>query len=217
MQNIAKYTNSTLIWALVAIPTAFGVFRMPTEMGISAGAIAVAWAFMNIDKFERFKAPGFEAELRKAVDKTYAAIEELKELSLALSAPIVDTLAVSGQMLRYMPLKYKMNRVAKIQDTLRRLGANDKEIEDACSTIYERLATDHVRGALNALRLANEGKAELFKGWDEWDTTSWHREKIERFINDNGLSKGPEVDERLLDLDYFTSTKMLRRPEKWQS
>ena len=38
---------------------------------------------MNIDKFERFKAPGFEAELRKAVDKTYAAIEELKELSLA--------------------------------------------------------------------------------------------------------------------------------------
>jgi len=77
--------NTSLIIALVVIPTVFGVFRMPTEMGWAILSIGLALIFANLEKFSRFKAVGFEADLKTAVDKTYAAIEELKELSLALS------------------------------------------------------------------------------------------------------------------------------------
>ncbi len=64
MENILKYANGILIGALVVIPTAFGVFRMPTEMSVSATAIAVALLFLNVDKFELFKALGIEARMR---------------------------------------------------------------------------------------------------------------------------------------------------------
>ena len=37
------------------------------------------------------------------VDKAYAAISEVKELGLNLSAPIVDDLAMSNQMFQYLP------------------------------------------------------------------------------------------------------------------
>ena len=76
-------------------------------------------------KFSRFKGTfkgvGLEAELKTAVDEAYAAIEQLKELGLSLSSPIVDELAISGRMLQYIHLKYKLERVAKIADTLKKL------------------------------------------------------------------------------------------------
>lgn len=51
--------------------------------------------FANLEKFSKFKGAGFEAEMHNAVRETYAALEELKELALSLSAPIIDELAVS--------------------------------------------------------------------------------------------------------------------------
>ena len=77
--------NTALIIALVVIPTVFGAFKMPAEMGWAIASIGLALIFANLEKFSRFKGAGFEAELRTAVEKTYAAIEELKELSLVLS------------------------------------------------------------------------------------------------------------------------------------
>jgi hypothetical protein len=65
-------------------------------------AIFVALVFANLDKFSRFKGAGIEAELRTAVNEAYAAIEQLKELGLSLSSPIVDELAISGRMLQYI-------------------------------------------------------------------------------------------------------------------
>ncbi len=84
-----KILNLTLISALVTAPISFGIMKRPAEMGLSIAAIGIALAFANLDRFQRFKGAGFEAELRTAVDKTYAAIEELKELSLSLATPII--------------------------------------------------------------------------------------------------------------------------------
>src|SRR5882672_869621 len=91
-----------LIVALVIVPVLLGIFRSKTEMALSIGAIGLALFFVNLDKFTRFKTPGFEAELKTVVNKAYAAISELKELGLSLSAPIVDELAISGRMLQYL-------------------------------------------------------------------------------------------------------------------
>jgi hypothetical protein len=127
--------NQKLIVAMVFIPVLLGIFRTPKEMGIAVGAIFLALCFANIDKIVRFKGAGFEAEMRTAVNKAYAAIEQLKDLGVSLSSPIVDELAVSGRMLQYIPLKYKLERVQKIAETLKKLGASQEEIDEVCSTI----------------------------------------------------------------------------------
>lgn len=209
--------NTALIIALVVIPTVFGAFKMFAEMGLAIASIGLALCFANLEKFSRFKGAGFEAELRTAVEKTYAAIEELKELSLVLSAPIVDELALSGRMLQYMPLKYKLERVERISSTLRKLGASESEIEDVCATIFQRVIKDHIKAALNCLKKANKDKSAVFDGCDDWDIHDWDKDKLEAFIHEHALDKNEEVIEWIRDLDYFAQTKKLRREDKWQS
>lgn len=209
--------NTALIIALVVIPTVFGVFRMPAEMGLAIASIGLALCFANLERFSRFKGAGFEAELGTAVVKTYAAIEELKELSLALSAPIVDELAVSGQMLKYVRLKYKLEHIEKISSTLRKLGASESEIEDVCATMFQRVRSDHIKAALRSLKKANEDKSAVFDGCGDWDIHDWDKDKLEAFIREHALDKNEEVIEWICDLDYFAQTKKLRREDKWQS
>jgi hypothetical protein len=220
--NLVKDMNDLtqkLIAALVIIPVLLGIFRTPKEMGIAAGAIMVALCFANLDKFTRFKAGsgGVEAELRTAVDKAYAAIEQLKDLGLALSAPTVDELAISGRMLQYIPLKYKLERVQKITETLKGLGASQQEIDEACSTIYLRVTNDHIRKVFYSLRSDNHGKESLFEGIDDGKMDNFDMSKLDDFIKDNGLKKSKETDECILDLNYFLKNRKLRREDNWQS
>ena len=209
--------NQKLIIALVVIPILLGIFRSPKEMGIAVAAIGLALFFTNIDKFSRFKGAGFEAELKTAVDETYAAIEQLKELGLSLSAPIVDELAISGRMMQYMHLKYKLDRVAEIANTLEKLGASQKEIDDVCSTIYNRVTNDHIRRILYSLKTVNLDKENLFEGINDGKMDGWDKAKIEGFIKEHELIKNEDTDEWFRDLDYFLEKKQLRRKDKWQS
>lgn len=212
-----NWLNYILIGALVIIPTFFGAFKMATEMGLSIGAIVVALFFANLDKFSKFKGAGFEAEMRNAVRETYTALEELKELALSLSAPIIDELAVSGRMLQYIPLKYKLERVEKIAKTLAKLGAQKEEIEEVCSTIYSRVHDDHVKAILRSLKTANKDKQEVLKELEEGDVSGWNDEKLHDFIETNNMVCDDQVTESLADFEYFSKNKKLRREDKWQS
>ncbi|MFA6546883.1 MAG: hypothetical protein WCS99_20875 [Limisphaerales bacterium] len=162
-----KHLTQALIVALVIVPVLLGIYRGTEEMAIATGAIVLALFFANLDKFSRFKGAGIEAELRTAVNEAYAAIEQLKELGLSLSSPIVDELAISGRFLQYIPLKFKLERVAKIVETLEKLGASEAEIEKACSTIYQRVANDHMRGVFHTLLSSNPEKKALFEGLED--------------------------------------------------
>jgi hypothetical protein len=212
-----KWVNCILIGALVIIPTFFGAFKMATEMGLSIGAIVIALFFANLDKFSKFKGAGFEAEMRNAVKETYTALEELKELALSLSAPIIDELAVSGRMLQYIPLKYKLERVEKIAKTLAKLGAQKEEIEEVCSTIYSRVHDDHVKAVLRYLKTANKDKQEVLKELEEGDVSGWNDEKLNDLIETNNMVCDDQVTETLKDFKYFSLHKKLRREDKWQS
>ena len=209
--------NRNLIIALVVVPVLLGILRTRTEMGLSIAAIGLALFFVNLDKFERFRTPGgFEAELRTAVNKAYAAIEQLKDLGLALSAPIVDDMSVSGRMLQYIPLKHKLERVENISATLKALGASQQEIEAATATIYARLADDHLNIVAGALESANPDK-KAFLETARSQMEGWDRSKFEQFIAENALTKNDGVEQAILDLEYFREHKTLRRPELWQS
>ena len=206
-----------LIIALVIVPIPIGIFRGPTEMAIVAGAISVGLFFANLDKFKSFKGGGIEAQLRTAVNDAYAAIHQLRELGVSVSSPIVDALAISGRMMQFIPLKYKLERVEKIAETLKKLGVSDKEIQEVCSTMYERVTDDHIRGVLSALKSSNPGKEKLLEGLGDGKFDGWDKAKFETFIKDNELKKNENAEEWLEDLEYFLKTKKLRREDNWQS
>ncbi len=202
---------------LVVIPPIFGFMKMPTEMGISILPIAVALFFLNLDKFKRFKGAGIEAQMQDAVNKTYAALEQLKDLAIVLAEPIVDTLAVSGKQFQYIHLKYKLENVAKISDALRKLGASETEINKACEIIYKRIISDHVRVILNFLKKENADKGDLFSEDEQWDLVEWNNVKIEKFVKDHALVLNNDAIEWIKDLEYFLANKKLRREDNWQS
>lgn len=157
-----KIVNGVLIVILVVIPTTFGFLNMPTQMGLSIAGCSLALAFANLDKFARFKGAGFEAELKEAVDKAYAAVVELKDLGLALTTPIIDTMTVSDRMLQFIPLKYKLESATQIEKTLVKLGASAEEIDEVCGTLYSRVSADHYNHIAHALKEANPESSEFF-------------------------------------------------------
>jgi truncated hemoglobin YjbI len=205
-----------LIAILVIVPILVGIFRGTKEMGIAAGAIIVALFFANLDKFSRFKGTGTEAQLRTAVTEAYTAIAQLKELGLSLSSPIVNELAVSGRMLEPIDLKYKLERVTKIAETLKKLGASEKEIEEVCSAFYERVTNDHMRRVLHSLRSLNPEKQSLFEGLEEGEMDGWDKNRLEKFIKDNTLKKSEQTEEWIRDLEFFLKNRKLRREEQWR-
>ena len=99
-----------LIILLIVVPILLCFVRGAKEAAAVTLSISIALFFANLDKFSRFKGGGIEAELRTAVTEAYAAIDQLKELGLSLTSPIVDELAVSGRMLQWdnwgRPLDY---------------------------------------------------------------------------------------------------------------
>jgi hypothetical protein len=205
-----------LIVILVIVPILVGIFRGTKEMGIAAGAIIVALFFANLDKFSRFKGGGNEAQLRAAVTDAYVAIAQLKELGLSLSSPIMDELAVSGRLLQPIHLKYTLERVAKIAETLKKLAASEKEMEEVVSPIYERVTNDHMRRVLHSLRSLNPEKESLFEGLEEGKMDGWDKSRLDKFIKDNRLEKSEQTEDWIRDLEYFLKNRKLRREEQWQ-
>ena len=90
-----------------------------------------------------------------------------------------------------------------------------KKIEVACSTIYQRVGSDHIRKVLRSLLNSNPEKTGLFEGLDEGKMDSI--QDVEKFIKDNDLKRSKETDEAILDLQYFLKNKKLRRDDQWQS
>ena len=213
MNNI----NLVLIVLLIIIPAAFGIFRLPTEMGLSIGAICLALVFANLEQFSEFAFAGFKGKLNNAVKETYAALDQLKELALALTEPIVDELAISGRPTEYIHLKYKLENLRKIEKILRNIGANEVEITNSCSTLLDRVHQAHMKGIFHNLIEANPGKQELFKDFQEWDFDEWDLPKIIHFIAENKLNQNFEVKEWIKDLEYFIDNHDIRRKNNWQS
>jgi hypothetical protein len=209
--------NQKLIIALITVTALFGIFKGAKEVIAITAAFGVALCFANLDKLSKFKTAGLEVELRKAVNDAYAAIDQLKELGVSLSNPIVAEMAVSGRMLQYIHLKYKLEQVATIAETLKKLGASDKEIEGTCSVLYQRVTNDHMRKVLYTIKEANPDKQTLFEGLDAGKMDDIDRSKLENFIKNNALKTSENTKEAILDLDFFLKNKKLRRESEWQS
>jgi hypothetical protein len=206
-----------LILVLVVVPIIFGIFRSWKEMACTAAVIGIALVFANLHKIALIKGAGggIEVELKTAVREAYAAIEQLKELGLSLSSPIVDELALSGKPLSYIHLKYKLEQAAKISETLKKLGASTKEIDEITAPLYQRVTETHFGHILSSLQQSNTDKEAIFRGWHQWKLSEWNMNRLEDFIKDNALNRSGETQESIKDLEYFQKNRKLRREDRF--
>lgn len=186
-------------------------------MGLSILGCSLALTFANLDKFSKFKGAGFEAILKQVKEKTSAAVEELKDLGLALTAPIVDTMTLSGDMFKYIHLKYKLANAEKIKETLVKLGASAEEIDGVCGILYRRVTADHYHHIAYALKEANPDSSNAFSDIQSWDFNDWDKAQVEKIITENKLLENKAVSECIADLDYWLENQALRTESKWQS
>lgn len=75
----------------------FGLKGMAVEMGIAVAASGVFLAFVNLEKFSKFKGAGFEAELKQVVLEANVTIDNLKAVAIPLLATNIDLLANDGR------------------------------------------------------------------------------------------------------------------------
>ncbi|KZX59200.1 hypothetical protein A3709_16795 [Halioglobus sp. HI00S01] len=207
--------NQKLIAALIIIPVLVGILTSVKLASVVMICISLALFFSNIGQFKYFKAGMFEAEVREAVNEAYAAIDELKELGLALSEPIVDQMQIDRMPLQYIDVSHKLEHTKKISDTLYRLGASDEEVNEATSLLISNVQGHHVLKVQGSLKRENPEKENLFVDFERWDRSEWGTAKVHSFIAEHTLHTGTETDQLILDLTYFEENKTLRRPDTW--
>ncbi|MCG8514690.1 MAG: hypothetical protein MI740_11145 [Halanaerobiales bacterium] len=124
--------NNIVIIIIILPAIYFGYIGKSTEMGLAIVAGAIVAAFINIDKIQRFKGAGFEAEMRKMVEEGYATIENLKELG----KPIIKALFVNithFNNIGSMALHKKHEVLDDLKQILKRLFLKDKELMEIIS------------------------------------------------------------------------------------
>lgn len=192
----------------------FGIIQRPTEMGLVLLSGALCMAFANIDKMAKFKGAGFEAEMKNAIDKAYATIEEVQQIGCKSAAAVLEVTAAFG---RYGGGTTTLRRL-QIRDnlvtSLKRLGVNNEDIREAQKGFDRWLAFDHGLKICEATKgnwpKTKEGK-RFHMYTDDYAITA---NEFQKFVDDNNLVS-KEVNEAIEDLRYFESNKKLRRPEQW--
>ncbi|WP_052675912.1 hypothetical protein [Paenibacillus sp. IHBB 10380] len=92
----------------------FGFIGKPAEMGVALAAGALAAAFLNLDKLQKFKGAGIEFELKQAVKEAQATIENLKEFTDPLFVSSIKIMSV-GMTWDGIPENIQHDIVRKIE------------------------------------------------------------------------------------------------------
>ncbi len=188
---------------------------------IVAGSMGMAFA--NIDKIERFKAAGFEARMRKAVEEAYATTNSVKSLAYVMARSVSDILAVED---RYAGIGrvQKLNVKKKIDDILTELGIKNADIKEASRIFDAYLAFDHVQKIKVLITKDSEISDEIKAKADalaRFSKTPYRVEpysaspqEIARFVREHGINS-TEIKDAIADYEHFVRNYEFRRPEHW--
>ena len=132
----------------------FGLFSMPTEMGIGITAGALLSFFVNLDKFDNFKAAGVEAKIKNVVEEANLTISKFEEESkkqfekmiMIQNAMILSTSEnywASNECLRKLKVEYPDDLYIEIYiavNSFRELGKSNNEVnKEKEESIYETI------------------------------------------------------------------------------
>lgn len=215
----------TIIGSLLTlgISVMFGVMGRPTEMGIIVVCGAIGLAFLNIDKIQKFKGAGFEAEMKRAVEEANATIEQLREVAATSSEAILTEL-MAGNFMDGTTLKKRLDLHDQVIGNLNGIGASEKQIIKADEMWKRGIGIIFFRG----IRVALEGRdkpneintraekhvleaSREFQDllmFEEWKAPP--SDELREFVNQKGVMN-PQVDELLKDYSEFEATAKFRR------
>ena len=217
----------TIIGSLLTLCLAvmFGVMGKPTEMGIIVVAGAIALAFFNIDKIQKFKGAGFEAEMKRAVEEANATIELLREVAATSSEAILTDL-MAGNFMSGTTLAKRLDLHDQIICNLKDIGASEKQIEKAdemwkrgIEIIFHRGIHVALEGRENPHQINTKAEKHVLEAakefqdllkFEEWKVPSSN--ELKEFINSKKVMN-PEVVELLKDYSEFEISGKFRRQD----
>lgn len=217
--------NLTTLWSVLTLGLAvmFGIMGKPAEMGIIVVAGAITVAFQNIDKIQKFKGAGFEAEMKRAVAEANATIKQLREVA-STSSEVILTDLMSGSFFDGITLETRLNLHDKVIQNLKEIGASKKQIDKADDMWRRGIGIIFHRG----IRCALEGRKtphqtnmdaekhiqdasrefnKLLK-FEEWKAATPN--EMRKFIEEKNAMNS-DVDELLKDYSEFLKSGELRR------
>lgn len=208
---------------MVGLAVMFGLMGKPAEMGIIVVAGAIAIAFQNIDKIQKFKGAGFEAEMKRAVAEANATVKQLREVA-ATSSEVVLTDLMAGDFFGGMTLETRLKLHDQAINSLKEIGATKKQIDKAdemwrrgVGIVFHRGIRCAIEGledpnyintnAEKHVLAASKEFEELLK-FEEWKVPS--PKEMRKFIEEKKVMD-EAVDELLKDYEAFVKTGELRR------
>ena len=94
---MGPYLNLIVGFLIIIVPaTLLGFWGKKTGMWSIVVAGATVLTFANIDKIQRFKIAGIEAEMRKAVQEANATIEQLRSVATTSARATITSLMANN-------------------------------------------------------------------------------------------------------------------------
>lgn len=220
-EGVAVTTGSSpksLISAIIVLlpACAFGLLRMPTEMGLAIVAGAIAAAFLNLDRIERFRfrGAGFKAEMKRVVEEAYATIESLKALAKPLVLSTLNILTFSGRW-GGMDLHQTHELAEGLERVAKSLSLHDKDLESAKEMFYRYHVWDHYTEFIDAISKeedTDDSVKDRLAALRNYESTDYPSEElIVRMLGHAAESVSPETKETLADYLYYLKERRLRR------
>lgn len=207
--------KSAVSAAIVLLPTCiFGVLGKPTEMGLGIVAGAIAAAFLNLDRIERFKGAGFEAEMKKVVAEAYATIENLKDLAKPLILSTLNILTFSGRWGGMDP--YQKHELAEnLERIAKSLSLQDNDFESAMEVFHRYHTWDHYTQFIDAVskeKDIDDSAKDRLAALRNYESTDYpSKELIDWTLGRAAETVSPETKEILEDYLYYLKERRLRR------
>ncbi len=207
---MGPYLNLIVGFLIIIVPvTLLGFWGKKNGMWLIVLAGATVLTFANIEKIQRFKIAGFEAEMKKVVQEANATIEQLRSVATT-SARATITSLMADNFIDDFTLKNQLELHDQLISNLEKIGASKQQIGEADEMWKRGVGVIYHRGIGNKL---DSPTAQEFQGLlklDDWKAPT--SGEIEKFIESKGLMN-QELKDLIDEYKYFESTGTIRRKE----
>lgn len=217
------WITSIASFSMVGLAVMFGLLGKPTEMGLIIAAGAIAISFLNIDRIQRFKGAGFEAEMRQAVDHVHATVKQLRVLAAA-SAESTLTSLMAENFFDGSTLETRLDLHDRLIHSLEEIGVPSEKIADAekrwckgVGVIYHRGIRHFLEGRTQKHHLNSKADPTVLKASNDFQDLlnfkTWQApssQAMRDFISARNVMN-EQVHQLLEDYAHFERTNQIRR------
>ena len=208
---------------MLALAMTLGILGKATEMGLIVAAGAISIAFLNIDRIQRFKGAGFEAEMKQAVEQAHATVEQLRTLAAASAESTLTTL-MAGNFMGGITLSTRLDLHDRLIKSLEEIGVQTAQIEEAermwkkgVGAVYHRGIHHYLEGRTQKNHINSNADPAVLEAakqfqdllkFEKWEAPS--SIAMKSFIQGKNLMS-PELAELISDYSHFEQCGKIRR------